>query len=64
MDQCNIFCQFDKTLKNEIRKFTINNILATDNKVHFTQMNSFEIKMKQMAEDKTVFGNTSIRLSH
>jgi cAMP-specific phosphodiesterase 4 len=49
-----IFCNFDTGLRNDIRRYMINNILATDNKYHFQFLNKFEIKLK--TDDPTQFG--------
>ena len=55
-----IFRNFDAAIRNEIRRYTINNILATDNKFHFQLLNKFEIKVK--TDDPNIFESEENKL--
>lgn len=51
----NIFCNVSVETVKEIRKFMISNILSTDMKEHFTILENFETRLKELSDYKLSF---------
>ncbi|CAD8092206.1 unnamed protein product [Paramecium sonneborni] len=52
---CDFFGQIPKTDRITIRKYVVNNILATDNQYHFNLLNDIEIRFGQSKGDIKIF---------